>query len=277
VLGTASGQAVQDLVAAIAEDAGAQGIDLINAVVDGGTDPRQFARQVVDYVRGLLLIRLGNPALVDAYAGPETRKVMQQQAGRFDPAALLRILRAFTAAGEQRGGWISQLPIELAFVECLRAVPAVDPPPPAPSPAPAPARSALKEPAPAARPADPSHPAATPAAIPLGTVSAQWDQVVTACKKYHPNLPALLEHCRPVEIQGDTIVLGFKNDVLLSKASDGDRRVGIEKALKEVLGVALNVRCVVSDAEVSLPPDLDSNGVVAEALKLGGKLRKQKH
>jgi DNA polymerase III subunit gamma/tau len=274
VLGTASGQAVQELVAAIADDDGARGIDLINTVVDNGTDPRQLARQLVDYVRGLLLIRLGNPGLVDAYAGPETRSVMQQQAARFEPAALLRAIKAFAAASDQRGGWISQLPLELAFVECLRA--GSQSQEPAPAPPPAPARPAVKEAAPKPQPAAPA-PAAGVPAIPLGTVNARWDQVVTAGKKYHPNLPALLEHCRPVEIQGDMIVLGFKNDVLLSKASDDDRRLGIEKALKEVFGLALTVRCVVSDSEVGLPPDLDSNGVVAEALKLGGKLRKQKH
>jgi DNA polymerase III subunit gamma/tau len=278
VLGTASGQAVQDLVEAIAASDGAQGLDLINSVIDNGADPRQFARQLVEYIRGLLLIRLGNAAIIEASVGPETRKSMQAQAAKLEPARLLQAIKSFTNAADQRSGWISQLPLELAFVECLRALPVTETVVAATPVAVKPiAPKAEAVPAAAFAPAAQSSSAPTQSAKPaaqLGDVVSKWKQVTTASKRHHSSLPALLEWCKPVDIQGDTVTLGFKNDVLLQKANDAERRVGIERALRDVLGVSLKVKCVVSNTELTIPPDVDSDGVAAEAAKLGGKLRK---
>ncbi len=278
MLGTASGQAVQDLADAIADSDSARGLDLINSVVDNGADPRQFARQTVDYVRGLLLIRLGNAALVETSVGPETRKTMQAQAAKFEAPKLLQVIKAFNTAADQRGGWISQLPLELAFVECLRARPALDSVPVAAASATRSPVAPATEVAPRPAPASQSQPSQTPAPKPvaqLGDVVAKWKQITVASKRHHSSLPALLEWCKPVDVQGDTVTLGFQNDVLLQKANDGERRVGIERALRDVLGVSLKVKCIVNNAEVTLPPGVDGNGVAAEAAKLGGKLRKQ--
>ncbi|HLF02110.1 MAG TPA: hypothetical protein VI547_09055, partial [Anaerolineales bacterium] len=275
VLGTASGQAVQDLADSIAENDSARGLDLINSLIDSGADPRQFARQMVDYLRGLLLIRLGNAGLVEISVGPETRKAMQSLAAKFDSPKLLAALKAFNTASDSRATWLSQLPLELAFVESLRSAPQLDSPPPA-----APRASAAPGgPPPTTAPPAPASPAialstATPPVVQLGNVIAKWKQIVAASKKHHTSLPALLEWCRPVNVEGDLVTLGFQNDVLLQKAGEGDRRIGIEKAIADVLGVPVKLKCIVNSAEIALPPEVDSNGVVAEAVKLGGKIRK---
>ncbi len=273
VLGTASGQAVQELIDAIADQNSARGLDLINTAVDGGADPRQFARQMVDYLRGLLLIRLGNPALVDVYAGVETRKAMQTQAAKFEPAALLRAIKAFNTASDQRGAWISQLPLELAFVECLRVPAATETPVAASISAPTtPARAAPtpKPPPPQAKPA----PASTPPTVQLGTVASKWKDVAGASRRIHPSLQALVNSCKPYSVEGDVLTLAFEHETPRSKAESDSNRQGIERAIHDVLGVPLKVRCIVGNADATLP-DVDSNGVVAEAMRLGGKIRKQ--
>ena len=56
----------------------------IHAALDAGSDPRQFARQVVDYLRGLLLIRMGNARLVDATA--EVRATRGAACAEVEPA-----------------------------------------------------------------------------------------------------------------------------------------------------------------------------------------------
>lgn len=274
VLGTASGQAVGDLADAIADNDGARGLELINNMVDNGIEPRQFARQMVEYGRGLLLIRLGNASLVEATVGPETRKAMQALAARLEPAKLLQIIRAFSTASDLRGGWISQLPLELAFVECLRALPQAEAAPVAAATPVQPKTRPTTAPVPAATPAPTTAPDPAQPAIQLGALLAKWKQVVTASKSHHPNLPPLLDKCNPISVDGDVVTLGFQNDILLSKANDNERRAGIEKTLTRVFGLPLKVKCVVNASELSLPPDIDSNGVVAEAVKLGGKIRK---
>jgi len=51
VLGTATNQSVVDLVSAILACQADKGLDCIHQALDSGTDPRQFARQVVEYLR----------------------------------------------------------------------------------------------------------------------------------------------------------------------------------------------------------------------------------
>jgi DNA polymerase-3 subunit gamma/tau len=129
LLGTTTGQAVQDLVDALTARDTTRALDLVNTAVDAGADPRQLARQLVDYLRGLMLVRLGNAALVEATA--EVRALMARQAEKWEAGNLLRAIRAFnTAANDVKGGWQPQLPLELAIVEC--SAPAT-PPVPEPS------------------------------------------------------------------------------------------------------------------------------------------------
>ncbi len=154
LLGTSGSQAVAGVVEAVAAGELASGLQVINAAIDGGADPRQLARQVVDYLRNLMLVRMGNAALVEA--GAEARASMARQAERLEMPTLLRAIRAFNAAAnDARGGWQPQLPLELAMVECVTT-----PTPAAPAAvAPVPAMAA-------ARPTSRSGPAASVAAEP---------------------------------------------------------------------------------------------------------------
>ena len=64
-IGTATSQAVIDLTDALLEKDAASGMDILHASLDAGSDPRQFARQVVEYLRGVMLVRMGNADMVD--------------------------------------------------------------------------------------------------------------------------------------------------------------------------------------------------------------------
>ncbi len=128
VLGTATSQAVVALVDALLNHQANAGLECVHQALDGGTDSRQFARQVVEYLRGVLLIRLGNPDQVEATT--EQRQQMTAQANRFDLPLLLDCIRSFnTAASEVRGGWQPGLLLELAVAESV--APRMAPPQPA--------------------------------------------------------------------------------------------------------------------------------------------------
>ena len=58
VLGTATSQIVLQLVDSIAEDHSAQAMDSIHQALDSGADPRSLARQIVEYLRGLMIIQM---------------------------------------------------------------------------------------------------------------------------------------------------------------------------------------------------------------------------
>jgi DNA polymerase-3 subunit gamma/tau len=268
LLGAAGTGAVQDITGALAERDSAHGLELINDAIDNGIDPRQLARQLVDYLRGLLLIKLGNPSLVDATS--ETRKVMQAQAAQFDPNLLIRAIRSFNgAANEARGGWLSQLPLELAFVESLR-MPTTAAETIQPSAASAPVKAT---PAPQAAPSR-IDPASSPNDPHLDKIISRWKDIRAASKKYHASLPALLERCMPINMEGDLVVLGFQTKVLLTKADAPSNLQGIANAINEVVGLTVKVRCVLNSHEAEAPPNVPSNSVVAEAVRMGGKIQK---
>src|SRR5512136_922233 len=119
VLGAGALRWVSDVVSALCEANAAPGLDAINQAMDSGADARQFARQIVEQLRSLMLIKLGDPALVDLPV--EQRATYNGQAERLELDRLTRAIKLFNqAALDLRGGWQPQLPLELALVEALQ-------------------------------------------------------------------------------------------------------------------------------------------------------------
>ena len=80
----------------------------------------RLARQIVEYLRGLMLIQMGNANQVEATA--DVKKQMQSHARSFSTSDVLRMMKAFNnAATDLRGGWQPSLSLELALAEVLDA------------------------------------------------------------------------------------------------------------------------------------------------------------
>jgi DNA polymerase-3 subunit gamma/tau len=237
-LGTASGRNVAELAQAIIENDAAWGLDLINAAVDGGADPRQFGRQVVEHLRQVLLIKMAGETLVDATE--ERRVVLRDQAEAIARKALLTAIRAFnTAVQDWQGGWQPQLPLELAFLESIKPV-IEDEPEPAPRPY---VRTQDDLPKPVEHPLP--EPARPQSVIQLADVKAQWGKIQKLAKAHHPSLPALLEHARPRDIQGDVLMLGVQNPFFKQKLEEDDKRNALSETLHDIVGVPLHIRVTV--------------------------------
>jgi DNA polymerase-3 subunit gamma/tau len=123
VLGTATSSVVVDMVDCVVSRDPARGFHCIQTALDAGTDARQLARQVVDYLRGLLLVRMGNADQVDVTR--EMRESMARHAAGFDPLRLLEAIRLFNAAAaDSRSSWHPGLALELALAEMVEEKPA---------------------------------------------------------------------------------------------------------------------------------------------------------
>ncbi len=127
VLGTATSEAVLDLVTALINKDASQGLTIIQRTLDAGSDPRQFTRQIIEYLRGVMIVLSGNAAQVDATS--ETKLKMAEHSQAFSSKHLVDVIRIFNeAVGNIRGNWQPSLPLELAFIESIsdknsRAVP----------------------------------------------------------------------------------------------------------------------------------------------------------
>jgi DNA polymerase-3 subunit gamma/tau len=281
VLGTATSQTVLTLVGAVLDRQPAAGMQAIHAALDSGTDPRLLARQVVDYLRALLLLQMGNTAQVDLAA--ETRPQAGKHAKAFSSAEVLRMIKAFNAAAvDLRGGWQPSLPLELALAEVLEAPPAalsspgasgiqakkVEPVPP--KKVSAEARGGE----PSAKTADQNGTARAPSEesnVTLDQVAKAWKQI-GATVKSNMSLKALLNSCKLLELKNATLVLGFASDILRDKVNTPEQIATIRRAITEVLGIDLKVKCIVSNAKQTAPSDVKSDGMVAAALKHGGEI-----
>jgi DNA polymerase-3 subunit gamma/tau len=276
MLGTATSQAVIELVDALVGQDAAAGLELIHRGLDGGADPRQFSRQMVDYLRDVLLVRMGSGSQVEA--GADTRARMAQHAQSLEPTELLRIIAAFNrAATESRSTWQPSLPLELAFVESIEApVPAAAEPSPAPVAASRPARppkaaSAKKAPA---RPSTPPPATDLPSdgSLSVAVIREKWPSIKLAVRRHNTSTQGVLNSSAILELKGSELILGFASETLKEIM---DRPANLEAAqagLKDVLGQTLRVRCVISADGRTVPPDVEGDGMVATAVRLGGKI-----
>src|SRR5512135_3549623 len=114
VLGTATSQTVLAVLGSIRDRAPATGLDAIHRALDAGADARTLARQIVEYLRDLMLVQMGNGDRVEATK--ELKSSMAEDAKALSTPDVLRMMRTFNeAAVDTRGGWQPSLSLELAL------------------------------------------------------------------------------------------------------------------------------------------------------------------
>jgi len=300
VLGTASSESVRNLVGAWVDAAPDVGLAVINQAVDAGTDERQLARQIVDYLRGMLLIKMGNADLLDVTPGQ--RSEMETRTAGLALEGLLHGIRSFSrAASERRGTWQRSLPLEIALLESMPAkiergspvsaqqrplevapqqIPGTRTTMPAdqggvtttkPTPSPE-GETALREQAP---PSDEVS-LATPAEageLHYHKLIDRWRDVQRAARRHDPQMQALLNSCKPLGVEGDEVIIGFSSDLLRDKMQVPEKMESAKQSLEDVFGLALRIRCVLNsvwesnhEGEPNSVP-VESDGMVATALR----------
>jgi DNA polymerase-3 subunit gamma/tau len=286
VLGTATSQTVLEVVDAILKHQSAQGLEAIHRSLDSGSDPRQFARQIVDYLRSLLLVAMGNASQVDATT--EVRSQMARHAQELTVPVLLRVIQAFNqAATETRSSWQPALPLEMAFIEAITldniATENITTP---------------TEPVLPATPANLSNPTAGKLASgpgilkesraelvesremsPEGSITNQrldksWNLVLAQLRSQNPSLYGLVNSVKSRALKGNTLTLGLSGDALKARLEDPANLELLQNVLNKVMSKEIYVQVVLTTATKSTPPaEVDNDGMVASALRdLGGEI-----
>ncbi len=258
-LGAAGRRAVAALAEALVERDVPGGLEVIHAAIDGGADPRQFARQVVEHLRNVLLAQTAGVQVIDETE--DARHTYARQAARIGRGDLLRAIRLFNDAVRDRSSdWQPQLPLELALLESLTPVaePVAAPPQPqaarpAPSPPPAAEREEPEPP--------PSEPGAPPV-VGLLAVREKWLDLQRAAFRHNRNLPPLLDHVQVREVDGNVLVLTVHNPIFKEKLDAEDRRRALLAAMEEVFGQPLLVRVEVVGSQES-HSSADTQNIIA--------------
>jgi hypothetical protein len=218
----------------------------------------------------------------------DIKERMAEHAKAFSMHDVLRMIKAFNAAAmDTRGGWQPSLNLELALAEALEkpseapvAGGEEKPLPPASL-----ANNAAVAPAKAGKATSAAQSAAPPPkaeagkkteieapAIGLPDVAKAWRDIRSIVKPDHPGIEALLNSCKPLEVRGNELYLGFQSETVRALMDIPEKVEVARKAIADVLGVELSIRCVVTNARGQLPPDVNPDGMVATALQNGGEI-----
>lgn len=293
VLGTATSQAVIDLVEAIQAENSGLGLEIIHRALDSGTDPRQFARQIVDYLRDLLVIRM--KAGQNLELTPEMREKMEKQAEIFAIDHLVAIITTFSEAStDLKANWHPGLGLELALASSMHPPQPVivqaeprgrdrDPDQSSESPR---SSQASEETAPArstrTRPSQPDinlndnvtdFVPGTPLTLELA--KSQWDRVKRYVGSKNRITAAVVNSGKLDKAFGNTIVLNFEGEILRERMMEEKAKKLVATVLKTVYGQEINLICTVGDQKVILPNESEptDNDLVDYAINhLDGKL-----
>jgi DNA polymerase-3 subunit gamma/tau len=123
LLGAAESQEVAALVDALITGDLSGALHIVAAVAEQGADLRQFARDLVERLRALMLLKAGgDPDLLDVTADDMATLELQAAAG--DLGTLLAWVKLFSGLDYQlRTSPYGQLPLELAIVEAIATPP----------------------------------------------------------------------------------------------------------------------------------------------------------
>ena len=287
VLGTATNQIVLDLVNAVINRNPAQGLECIHQALDNGTDPRQFARHLVEYLLSLLLIRLGNSDQIDATR--DMREQMARHAAALETDRLLNVIRLFNqASSDARSAWHPGLLLELALAESCDILPTAPIQTGLPESAPVKAQTAkpktekttvvdenIEDPAANIGPAYAARGIQPDPSVTLAEINKSWRKIRDVVRKQSPSTEALLNSSKPLSVNEGILLLGLVGEVLVNKMKSKENLDMTCRAIAQVVGKPVGIACTMLTSRNTTAPldlDVDSDGLVSTALNLGGQI-----
>ena len=284
ILGATGDWRAKELVKHIINNDISAGVTTINSVNNDGLDLKQFNRELVEYLRGLLLVKTGSDVAVDFTA--EDIAELKDLAAR---ASLHQILKAVKLFGQLDFGFdnYSTLPLELALVDCVlpsegergglarqteyesRQPIEAATPPVAPSYPKQPI--AESEPATVPTPAAPPEATATTAPLEAGSELEQlrinWRRVIEQAPEDTKRTPAIAilrsAGVKPVALENDTVVLAFRYSYHKEQIEKMENQQVTEKVIGNFLGHSCHVRCIY---------ETEDNHLLKAALKMGAQI-----
>ena len=264
MLGVSGDLRIRELARLIVNKDITAGLKTINSVSGDGLDLRQFNRELVDYLRDLLLVRSGSEEVVDV-TSDDLIEIKELAAG----ASLDYLLATVKRFGEVdlRLDNYSPLLLELALVDSILSTgdrqlvqpkqsesrePAAVASRPAKSTKPAPKAKAPAPTESAETEAVPSKAEETPemtSSPEIDKLRSRWREFINAMRGEGSkgNLDAVLRSaCEPLAVEDNTLILGFYHEFHKAYIEDPKYKHLVEKKLREIFGQPYQIRCVLT-------------------------------
>ena len=312
LLGISAEMPLEVFIASMLRGDVAESLRILHGVVEQGANLRYFQRELLEYLRSLMMVVAGAEDVVDIPAEEMTSlKGLAPEIGLEDVTRALHIFSGVDLKADGAGPFA----LETALVEvCLGLgkkivrpeasarfsdsskeslekppAPVKEPPPPIQQTTDLPPET-VATPRPEARePDEPAGPEPSPPddeerpgpePVPINDIDVfrrRWPELVDALKGQGSkgSLDALLRNaCEPIAIEGETLVVGFYYPFHKSKIEDPKYRHLVEKKVSEVFGAPYKIRCDLVTRE-SPPPAArtpDQGPLVQAALEMGARV-----
>jgi DNA polymerase-3 subunit gamma/tau len=286
VLGLIGDERAKELAGQIVAGDITGGMRTINAASSDGLDLNQFNRELVSYLRALLLIKSGCEEGLEL-----TIEEAVEFKGLAAAASMERIITAVKLFGQLRPGVNSHatLPLELALVDCgqpvtaeVEEIPAARAREPAKSvdselPPVAPSRqkqTVKQKQAPTTPKVEIITPRAEAATAPLADsgskleqLKSNWKQVIEQAPEEIKRSPAVAilrsAGVKPIALDGDTVTLAFRYPYHKEKIEEKENKKVVSGVISTFIGRTCKVHCVYEPEE---------NHLLREAQRLGGQI-----
>jgi len=295
-LGISRDSRVRQLARCVVSRDVAAGLRVINSLNNDGIDLRQFNVGLVEYLRGLLLVKSRCEEALNVTS--EDLAEMGSLATNATLDYLLKAVKSFSSIDFQSDDY-SALPLELALLGCALSLPTGQEQLTTTKPsevADATEITESLEEADVPVALDPDRvgtevPSEVPVAldsteVPSEGISQDIDYLRSRWREFikslrgegsSGNLDAFLRSaCDPIALEDDTLVLGFYYSFHKEKIEDAKYRHLVEKKLKEVFGRPYKIRCILVDSKREIPSQARTqNPVIKAALEMGAKISEE--
>jgi DNA polymerase-3 subunit gamma/tau len=225
-----------------------QPVQFISNLAYQGRDLYQFQRDFLEYLRKVMLLKIGSVSDSDFTTDIKAR--MADQAAKLPLPQLVKLISIFQKAGaEVKYASIPSLPLELASVESVTLLDSgVQPVPQAvmnATPAP--------EVASTTQTSDPDA---------LAKVVHSWPQILEKIKTYNHSLLSSLKLAAPVALEGTHLVVVFPYKFHQDAIDAPKNRIIVDQVLEEVMGRKMLIRPILGKDWAGDLPDM--GGAAAE-------------
>jgi DNA polymerase-3 subunit gamma/tau len=279
-LGISWDSRVRQLARCVIQRDVAAGLKVINSLNSDGVDLRQFNLGLVEYLRGLLLTKSRCEEALDVTS--EDLAEMGSLATNATLDYLLQTVKSFSNIDFRNDNY-SALPLELALLGCaLSPSTGQEPLTTIKSPAVADAtetnESLAETEAPVALKRDRvgTDVSSKEVSQDINYLRGRWKEFIKSLRGEGSsgNLDAFLRSaCNPIDLEDDTLVLGFRYPFHKEKIEDGKYRHLVERKLKEVFGRPYKIRCILVDSKSEVSSQTRTqNPVIKAALEMGARI-----
>jgi len=254
----------------------ANGIRLINKLVDEGVDLKIFINDLVEVLRKLMISKI-NPSLMEKLSlnlGESLELKIGEVSQNLSLEQIINFIEQFMrTAHEVKNSFIIQLPIEIAVVKLCtninpnKILPSVQISTQANTSSQAAAANNEKKEEPIImKSRDGSK-------VSIDEVLSKWNELLVRIKKYNHSLQFILKVCQPKSINDTQICLAFKYKFHKDRVNDANIKSIIEKALYETFGTKLTIEAIIDenleiDNQVLISSDSNSSEILPETPEL---------